>query len=114
MIVMQEVFIVSAKRTATGSFLGTLSDLPATDLGSIAVKASYASIGLSPDAIEAVYLGNVLSANLGQSPARQAALGAGLSAAADCTTINKVCASGLKAVMMGAQQIQSRYENLVM
>ena len=103
---MNEVFIVSAKRTATGGFLGSLSDYSATQLGSLAIKAALEDISLPPNLIDVVYFGNVLSANLGQSPARQAALGAGLSPHADCTTINKVCASGLKSVMFGAQQIQ--------
>ena len=77
------------------------------------IKESYQAAGLPPHTIESVYMGNVLSANLGQSPARQASLGAGIPVEADCTTINKVCASGLKAVMIGAQQIQLGEENLV-
>jgi acetyl-CoA C-acetyltransferase len=110
---MKEVFIVSAKRTPTGGFLGSLSYLEATQLGAIAVKAAYESAGIDANVIDAVYMGNVLSAGLGQSPARQASLFAGISAGADCTTVNKVCASGLKAAMIGAQQIQSGLESIV-
>jgi acetyl-CoA C-acetyltransferase len=110
---MENVFIVAAKRTATGSFMGSLSHLSAITLGSMVIKESYQAAGLPPHTIESVYMGNVLSANLGQSPARQASLGAGIPVEADCTTINKVCASGLKAVMIGAQQIQLGEENLV-
>lgn len=110
---MENVFIVSAKRTATGSFMGSLSHLSAITLGSMVIRESYQAAGLPPHTIESVYMGNVLSANLGQSPARQASLGAGIPVEADCTTINKVCASGLKAVMIGAQQIQLGEENLV-
>jgi acetyl-CoA C-acetyltransferase len=110
---MENVFIVAAKRTATGSFMGSLSHLSAITLGSMVIRESYQAAGLPPHTIESVYMGNVLSANLGQSPARQASLGAGIPVEADCTTINKVCASGLKAVMIGAQQIQLGEENLV-
>lgn len=111
---MNEAYIVSAKRIATGGFLGSLSNQSATQLGTHAIKGVMKDISLSPDEIDAVYFGNVLSANLGQSPARQAALGAGLSYHTDCTTINKVCASGLKAVMFGAQQIQLGQANIIM
>lgn len=103
---MKEVYIVAAKRTPTGSFLGSLSHLSATQLGAMAIKAALQQAALPPDAVDAVWMGNVLSANLGQSPARQAALNAGVADHTDCTTINKVCASGLKAVISGAQQIQ--------
>jgi len=108
-----DVFIVSGKRTATGGFLGSLSHLSATTLGSIVIQEAYQAADLPPHLIESVYMGNVLSANLGQSPARQASIGAGIAVEADCTTINKVCASGLKAVMIGAQQIQLGAENLL-
>jgi acetyl-CoA C-acetyltransferase len=111
---MKEVFIVAAKRTAIGSFLGSLSSLSATQLGAIAIQEACSSAKLNPGAIDSVYMGNVLSAGLGQSPARQSALWAGLSNHTDCTTVNKVCASGLKAVMLGAQQIQLGLENVVM
>ena len=95
---MEEVFIVSAKRTPTGSFLGMLSGYIATELGAIAIKEAYTTTGIDAAAIDSVYMGNVLSANLGQAPARQAAKGAFIPDEVDCTTINKVCSSGLKAV----------------
>ncbi len=110
---MKEVFIVSAKRTPTGGFLGNLSHLHATELGAIAIKDAYQSAGVDPEQIDSVYMGNVLSANLGQSPARQAAKFAGIADHTDATTVNKVCASGMKAAMIGAQQIQLGRENLV-
>jgi acetyl-CoA C-acetyltransferase len=110
---MKEAYIVSAKRTAIGGFLGTLSSYSATKLGALAIRDAYTSVVLPGDAIDAVYMGNVLSANLGQAPARQAAVYAGLSHSIDCTTINKVCASGLKAIMIGSQQIQLGQANLI-
>jgi acetyl-CoA C-acetyltransferase len=110
---MKEVYIVSAKRTPIGGFLGMLSPYSATELGTWAIRDAYTSIGVPSDAIDAVYMGNVLSANLGQAPARQSAVHAGLSPHTDCTTINKVCASGLKAVMIGAQQVQLQQADLV-
>jgi acetyl-CoA C-acetyltransferase len=110
---MREVFIVSARRTGTGGYLGSLASFTATELGSIAIKEVYQSIGMDPGSIDAVYMGNVLSANLGQSPARQASIFAGVGSEKDCTTINKVCASGLKATMIGAQQIQLGQEDVV-
>lgn len=103
---MKEVYIVSAVRTPIGSFLGGLSTVPATKLGSIAIKGALDKIGLSADKVEEVYMGNVLQAGEGQAPARQAALGAGLPNNVPCTTVNKVCASGLKAVMQAAQAIK--------
>ena len=108
---MSEVFIIAARRTAIGGFLGSLKSHTATALGSIVIADACSFVNVSE--IDAVYMGNVLSAGLGQSPARQAAIGAGLSVHSDCTTINKVCASGMKAVMFGAQQIQSGNENLI-
>jgi len=110
---MNEVFIVATKRTPTGSFLGSLADFSATELGAIAIKETYLSAGVSPDVIDSVYMGNVLSANLGQSPARQAAKFAGIADHTDCTTVNKVCAAGMKATVLGAQQIQLGLEDLV-
>ena len=110
---MKEVFIVSAKRTPIGGLMGSLSHLKATELGSIAIKEAYLSAGIDPALVEEVYMGNVLSANLGQSPARQAAIFAGIPAATDSTTINKVCASGLKATMIAAQQIQLGLSGMV-
>ena len=110
---MKEVFIVSAKRTPTGGLLGNLSHLTAPQLGAIAIKNAYESIGLDAAAIDSVYMGNVLSANIGQSPARQAAIYAGIPDDKDATTVNKVCAAGMKATMIGAQQIQLELENIV-
>lgn len=102
---MQEVVIVSAARTPIGSFLGSLSSIPATKLGSIAIKGALDKINLNPSEVDEVLMGNVVQANNGQAPARQAALGAGISENTPCTTINKVCASGMKAVMQAAQSI---------
>jgi acetyl-CoA C-acetyltransferase len=110
---MREVFIVSAKRTATGGYLGSLASFTATELGSMVIRDVYQSKGIDPGTIDAVYMGNVLSANLGQSPARQASIFGGIGNDKDCTTINKVCASGLKATMIGAQQIQLGQEDMV-
>lgn len=110
---MNEVYIIEAKRTPIGSFLGSLSELSATQLGAIAIKELIHSSGIDSKAIDSVYMGNVLSGNLGQSPARQASLFAGISETADCTTVNKVCAAGMKATILGAQQIQLGLENLV-
>jgi len=104
---MKEVFIVSAVRTPMGSFLGSLSTVPATKLGSIAVKGALDKIGLDPKNVQEIYMGNVLQAGEGQAPARQAALGAGLSIETPSTTVNKVCASGMKAVTMAAQAIKA-------
>ncbi|KJZ76974.1 Acetyl-CoA acetyltransferase [Hirsutella minnesotensis 3608] len=99
------VYIVSAARTPVGSFLGSLSSLSATQLGSVAIKGAVERAGIKSDAVEAVYFGNVLSANLGQAPARQCAIGAGLAPSTTCTTVNKVCASAIKAITLGAQEI---------
>ncbi|KAI1174295.1 acetyl-CoA acetyltransferase [Nemania sp. FL0916] len=100
------VYIVSAARTPVGSFLGTLSSLSATQLGSTAIKAAVERVPqIKPEDVEEVFFGNVLSANLGQAPARQCAIGAGLSNTVPCTGVNKVCASGMKAIMFGAQTI---------
>ncbi|MET3535382.1 acetyl-CoA C-acyltransferase [Chryseobacterium limigenitum] len=104
---MKEVFIVSAVRTPMGSFLGSLSAVPATKLGSIAVKGALDKISLDPKNVQEIYMGNVLQAGEGQAPARQVALGAGLSNETIATTINKVCASGMKAVSMAAQAIKA-------
>ncbi len=103
---MKEVFIVAAVRTPIGSFGGSLSSLSATALGASAISGALAASGLSPEAVQEVFMGNVVSANLGQAPARQAALGAKLPYSVPCTTVNKVCSSGLKSVMFGAQAIQ--------
>jgi len=103
---MKEVVIVSAVRTAMGSFLGSLSSVPAPKLGATVIKAAIEKINLQPELIDEVYMGNVLQAGLGQAPARQAAIFAGLSNEVPCTTINKVCASGMKAIMLAAQSIK--------
>lgn len=103
----KEVYIVSAVRTPIGSLGGVLSSLSATQLGAIAIKGAIAKTGIDPKEVQEVYMGNVLSANLGQSPARQAAIFAGLGYEVECTTINKVCASGSKAIMLAAQTIMN-------
>ena len=102
---MRAAVIASAVRLPTGKFLGALKDLPATDLGSRVVREAVARAGIEPDAIDECIMGNVVSAGLGQAPARQAALGAGLPDQVGALTINKVCGSGLKAVMLAAQGI---------
>ena len=104
---MKEVFIVSAVRTPMGSFMGSLSTVPATKLGAAAVKGALDKINLDPKNVQEIYMGNVLQAGEGQAPARQVALGAGLSNETPSTTINKVCASGMKAVTMAAQAIKA-------
>jgi acetyl-CoA C-acetyltransferase len=101
-----EVVIVSAVRTPIGSFLGTLSSVPATTLGAIAIKAALEKINLDPTKVDEVLMGSVLQANLGQAPARQAAIFAGIPDTVPCTTVNKVCASGMKAIMQAAQAIK--------
>jgi len=99
------VYICSAVRTPIGSFLGAFSAVPATELGSIAIRAALDRAKLSADLVDEVFMGNVLQAGVGQAPARQAALGAGLGNKVPCTTVNKVCASGMKAIILGAQTI---------
>jgi acetyl-CoA C-acetyltransferase len=110
---MKEVFIVSAVRTPIGSFLGSLSSVPAPKLGATAIKGALEKINLDPKLVQEVYMGNVLQAGEGQAPARQAALFAGLSNETPSTTINKVCASGMKAVMMAAQSIKSGDQEII-
>jgi acetyl-CoA C-acetyltransferase len=100
-----EVYIVAAIRTPIGSFGGSLKDIPATQLGAIAIKGALEKCGLDKNLVDEVIMGCVLQANLGQAPARQAAISAGLPANVICTTVNKVCASGLKAIVIGAQNI---------
>jgi acetyl-CoA C-acetyltransferase len=102
---MKEVVIVSAVRTPMGSFGGAFSNVSATQLGSVAIKGAVEKAGINPNEIDEVYMGNVLQANLGQAPARQAAIGAGLNQDVPCTTINKVCSSGMKSIMLAAQSI---------
>ena len=101
----KKVVIVSAIRTPIGSFMGSLSSLSATRLGSIAIKGAMDKINLDPTKVDEVYMGNVVQAGVGQAPARQAAIAAGISNTVPCTTVNKVCASGMKAVINAAQAI---------
>ena len=109
----KKVVIVSAVRTPIGSFMGGLSTITASQLGSIAIQGALAKINLDPNEVDEVLMGNVVQAGVGQAPARQAALLAGLPNTVPCTTVNKVCASGMKAVMQGAQAIQSGDANVV-
>src|SRR6187401_1293371 len=102
---MKEVYIISAVRTPIGSFGGSLKDLSATQLGAIAIKGALQKAGVKPEQIQDVLMGCVLQANLGQAPARQAAKFAGLPNEVNCTTVNKVCASGMKAIAQAAQSI---------
>ena len=103
---MKEVVIVSAVRTPMGSFGGSLSTVSATQLGATAIKGALKKINLNPNEIKEVYMGNVLQANLGQAPAKQAAIFAGISENTPCTTVNKVCASGMKAISLATQAIK--------
>ena len=103
----KKVVIVSAVRTPIGSFMGSLSTVPATQLGAIAIKGALDKIKLDPNLVDEVLMGNVVQAGNGQAPARQAAIFAGLPNTVACTTVNKVCASGMKAVMQGAQAIMA-------
>ncbi|PIW04337.1 MAG: acetyl-CoA C-acyltransferase, partial [Cytophagales bacterium CG17_big_fil_post_rev_8_21_14_2_50_40_13] len=110
---MNEVYIVSAARTPIGSFGGQLAGFTATQLGSLAIKGALEKAGVDGKFVQEVLMGNVVSAGLGQAPARQAALGAGLSNEVPCTTINKVCASGMKSVMFAAQSIMLGLQDVV-
>ena len=110
---MKEVVIVSAVRTPIGSFMGGLSTVPATKLGATAIKGALDKINLDPSLVQEVFMGNVLQAGLGQAPAKQAAIGAGLPNTIPCTTVNKVCASGMKAMMFAAQAIRSGDADIV-
>jgi acetyl-CoA C-acetyltransferase len=109
----KEVFIISAARTPMGSFLGGLSTVPATTLGSIAIKGALEKGNVKAELIDEVFMGNVLSAGIGQAPARQAALEAGLGQNVPSTTVNKVCASGMKAIMFGTQSILAGDNDIV-
>jgi acetyl-CoA C-acetyltransferase len=109
----RDVYIVSAARTPLGAFQGNLAHLSATDLGAVAIKAAIERASVPPTAVQEVYFGNVCSAGLGQAPARQAAVKAGLPTSADCTTVNKVCASGMKSVCFGAQAISLGQSDVV-
>ncbi len=107
------VYILGGARTPSGSFLGTLSTIPATKLGSTAITGALKKAGVSADKVEELYMGTVLQAGQGQAPARQAALGAQLPESVQCTTVNKVCGSGLKTIIMGAQTINAGDADLV-
>lgn len=109
----KEVYIVAAARTPMGSFMGSLASIPATQLGSVAIKGALEKGGVNPDIVDEVFMGNVLQAGVGQAPARQAALGAGIGQNVPCTTVNKVCASGMKSIMLGAQTIISGDNHVV-
>jgi acetyl-CoA C-acetyltransferase len=102
---MKEVVIVSVARTPIGSFLGSLSKIPAPKLGAVAIKGALDKINLKPEMVEEVFMGNVVSAGLGQAPARQAAIFAGIPNTVPCTTVNKVCSSGMKSIILAAQSI---------
>lgn len=110
---MNEVYIVSAVRTPIGSFGGSLSELTAIQLGSAAIKGALDKAGVDAKEVQEVFMGNVVSANLGQAPARQAAIGAGIGYNVPCTAINKVCASGMKAVMLAAQSIMLGQQDVI-
>lgn len=110
---MKEVYIVGAARTPMGSFLGALSSVPATKLGATAIKGALDKAGVSPDQVQEVLMGNVLQAGLGQAPARQAAIYADIPNSVPCSTINKVCASGMKAISLGAQSIMTGDNDIV-
>ena len=109
----EEVYIVSAVRTPIGGFNGSLASFTAPQLGSVAIKGALEKISLNGDQIQEVFMGNVLTANVGQNPARQAAIGAGISVSVPCTTINKVCASGMKAIFLGASSIILGHNDIV-
>lgn len=102
---MHKVVIVSAKRTPIGKFMGSLSSVPAPMLGAVAIKGALDAAGIAPSQVEEVYMGNVLQAGVGQAPARQAAIHAGIPVTVPCTTVNKVCSSGMKTISMAAQAI---------
>tara|TARA_B110000116_G_scaffold257953_1_gene258620 strand:+ start:451 stop:1629 length:1179 start_codon:yes stop_codon:yes gene_type:complete len=110
---MREVVIVAAVRTPIGSFGGNLSSVPATKLGATAIKGAMEKAGIDTNIVDEVFMGNVLQANLGQAPARQAAIFAGLSQDVPCTTINKVCSSGMKSIMLAAQTIMCEDNDIV-
>jgi acetyl-CoA C-acetyltransferase len=110
---MSKVYIVAAVRTPMGSFNGKLSSIPAPKLGSIAIKGALEKAGIKAAEVDEVYFGNVLQAGVGQAPARQAAMFAGLSNTTPCTTVNKVCASGMKSVALGASSIMLGHNDIV-
>lgn len=110
---MKDVFIVAAVRTPMGSFNGQLSSIPATKLGAIAIKGGLTRAGVKPEQVDEVYFGNVLQAGLGQAPSRQAAIFAGIPNTVPCTTVNKVCASGMKSVALAASSIMLGHNDIV-
>ena len=110
---MSKVYIVSAKRTPMGSFGGSLKSFSAVQLGKVAIEAAINTAGISPDHVDEVFMGNVCQANLGQAPARQAAITAGIPDKVPATTINKVCASGMKSVMFGASFLKNSFIDLL-
>ena len=110
---MKEVYIISAVRTPIGSFGGTLSTVSAPQLGAAAIKGALSKAGIDAKEVQEVYMGNVLTANVGQAPARQASIYAGIGYNVPCTTINKVCASGSKAIMLAAQSIMLGHNDVV-
>ena len=110
---MKEVFIVSMARTPIGSLSGVLAGVNVLELGKTAVKAAMDRAGINGDQVDEVYLGNVLQANVGQAPAQQVSIAAGINTKTPCTTINKVCASGMKSIMFAAQSIQLGQNNVV-
>ncbi|KAL7293597.1 hypothetical protein TKK_0012684 [Trichogramma kaykai] len=111
---LNDVVIVSAARTPMGSFLGSLSSISATKLGAVAIQAAIERAGIAKEQVKEVYMGNVCQGSLGQAPARQATLFAGLPKSTICTTVNKVCASGMKSVMLGAQALQCGHQDVVL
>jgi acetyl-CoA C-acetyltransferase len=110
---MTEAVIVSVARTPIGSFMGSLANIPAPKLGAAAIKGALDKIGLNPNLVDEVFMGNVVSSGLGQAPARQAAIFAGIPESVPCTTVNKVCASGMKAVMLAVQAIKTGDANII-
>ena len=111
---MQETYILSYSRTPIGAFMGSLSTVSATELGSFSIKSTIEKIKFNKSKIDEVIMGNVLSANLGQAPARQSSLGAGLSKSIGCMTINKVCGSGLKSIILGDQSIKATNSSFIL
>ncbi len=107
------VYIVSKARTPIGSFNGALASISAPRLGAAAIKAAIERAGIAPEQVQEVYMGNVVSAGIGQAPAQQASIYAGIPTTVNCTTVNKVCASGMKAIMLGAQSIQCGDNDIV-
>src|SRR5918997_3204279 len=108
-----DVYLLSAARTPIGKFAGGLSTVPATELGAVAIRAAVERAGVAPERVDEVFMGQVIQAGAGQAPARQAALKAGLPESVSATTINKVCGSGMKAVMLGAASIRAGDAQLI-